>query len=67
MQNSLWLHARPNGRGVTLKIGHSGSGRAVRLTDDDEAVKLGHRLMSLGSGGETRGFEKYPQTENSNG
>lgn len=59
MQNSLWLHARPDGRGVTLKIGHSGSGRAVRLTDD-EAVKLGHKLMSLGSGGETRGMEKFP-------
>lgn len=63
MKNSLWLQGRPDGRGVVFKIGHSGSGRAVRLSDD-EAVKLGHKLMSLGSGGETRGYEKFPSEEN---
>lgn len=62
MANELFLYARPDGRGVSLKIGSRGHGRTVTLTDD-EAVKLGHRLMALGSGGETRGFEPFPPAQ----
>lgn len=57
--NSLFLYAGCGVPGVTLKIGSRSHGRRVHLTDD-EAAKLGHRLMALAAGGETRGGEKYP-------
>jgi hypothetical protein len=29
------------------------------MLTDDEALELAYKLMALGSGGETRGFEKF--------
>jgi len=57
--NKLFLFASLRTETVSLKIGSKRSGRRVTLTTD-EAVKLGHRLMSLGSGGETHGMEQFP-------
>lgn len=57
--NKLFLFASLRAEAVILKIGSERNGRSVVLTSD-EAVKLGHRLMSLGSGGETYGMEQFP-------
>lgn len=58
MNNDLFLHCDLAFLDtVMIGIGTRRNKRTVTLTAD-EALKLAYRLMSLGKGGETQGFEK---------
>jgi hypothetical protein len=56
--NRIFLFKRSSTDTLIIGIGTCASARRVMLTDD-EALELAYKLMALGSGGETRGFEKF--------
>lgn len=60
MDNRLYLTKAACSNIICIGIG-TNKRRRVWLSDDD-ALKLAYRLMSLGSGGETRGAEEFPPT-----
>lgn len=56
--NELFIYSGASDDCITLGIGSRSSKRVKTLSNND-ALRLAYRLMSLASGGETRGFEQF--------
>lgn len=56
--NQLFIFKSGRVECITLGIGSRESSRRITMSDD-EGLKLAYRLMSLCSGGETKGVEQF--------